>query len=235
MAQPGASRRSGGDLDHATARDASTSRTCTPIGCASRHRACRRNRRTFSGSRSRLRLRLRDPVLHVSVASRPSILILRPLVVGHARRVLVHRVTHRVSSCAPATLALDRASHGANGNAQAKRRPFGFLLFVSDRHGRRHISPSRKTRVSRRRCGVTRERGGEAGTTNMVVFGGLYALVDSDDELGRPFTLDKPIVPPTVAFLTPGRGRLCTTSACARRWMRSTRGSASSSASCRTS
>ena len=49
-----------GDLDHATARDASTSRTCTPIGCASRHRACRRNRRTFSGSRSRLRLRLRD-------------------------------------------------------------------------------------------------------------------------------------------------------------------------------
>ena len=37
----------------------------------------------------------------------------------------------------------------------------------------------------------------------MVVFGGLYALLDSDDELDRPFTPDKPIIPPTVAFLTP--------------------------------
>ena len=53
----------------------------------------------------------------------------------------------------------------------------------------------------------------------MVVFGGLYALVDSDDELDRPFTLDKPIVPPTVAFLTPAVDVSVQPSACARRWM----------------
>jgi F-box protein 9 len=39
--------------------------------------------------------------------------------------------------------------------------------------------------------------------SNMVVFGGLYALLDSDDELDQPLAPEKPIVPPTVAFLTP--------------------------------
>lgn len=47
--------------------------------------------------------------LQIPTASRSSILILRPLVVRHARRVLVHRVPHRVFSSASATLALGRA------------------------------------------------------------------------------------------------------------------------------
>jgi F-box protein 9 len=38
----------------------------------------------------------------------------------------------------------------------------------------------------------------------MVVFGGLYALLESDEELlGPPAPQSKPITPPTVAFLTP--------------------------------
>ena len=47
--------------------------------------------------------------LQIPTASRSSILILGPLVVRHARRVLVHRVPHRVFSSASATLALGRA------------------------------------------------------------------------------------------------------------------------------
>jgi hypothetical protein len=47
--------------------------------------------------------------LQTPTASRSSILILGPLVVRHARRVLVHRIPHRVFSSASATLALGRA------------------------------------------------------------------------------------------------------------------------------
>ena len=40
--------------------------------------------------------------LSISIASRPSILILGPVVVGHAQSILVHRIIRRVMSCAPA-------------------------------------------------------------------------------------------------------------------------------------